>query len=602
MKGSILMVFCVSAVALRAAATDDSGPRLVSGPDGGWRTAGLPYTAHISAQGCLDSLKVGDFDFIAAGGKYPSGIYLADGNIAIPFSSAAASGDTLKADSERGSLTIRFLPAGLELTVMNRSITNDRHCLWMDVTRDIARIKALGRAIEYDTPLKTSINSDVRLIGKNRSSVSFGEPRSYQLSASGQMIPENNRYLLKFPGVRIDSISTFSMPIATAPRLEDGVTIKVKCDKEDLTFWSDDPRELTTVLTNPYVTESFRASVILRLRSYLTREVVKEMRRRVSLGGRETKELTWTLADLEPMLYIAEVWAESGKYKALCCAPRFVFNASELLPPKMPEDFDRFWKRTLEEQAKIPLDLKIEKVKEQGAHEVHKFSFAGLLGYRCYGWLTLPKNKSRKWPAVLVLPPAGMRSQPIPIFPNAVGMRININTVDVDLPEHKYDWRTWPAPYLVTGILDRDYYCLRFGYAAIVRAAEVLAARPEVDKARIRVTGSSQGGGLVFIAAGLYPGFESAKAIKPGLCRLDWNLDYLQPPFFPIAVDAYSRPEITRTLKYFLPSHFARRIECPIAVSLGLYDDVTPAVGVFCAYNAIPGDKKTIEIDPHAGH
>ena len=132
------------------------------------------------------------------------------------------------------------------------------------------------------------------------------------------------------------------------------------------------------------------------------------------------------------------------------------------------------------------------------------------------------------------------------------------------------DWKTaasWPAPYLVTGILDRYHYSLRFGYAAIARAYEVLAAREEVDPKQIRVQGSSQGGGLALIAAGLVPGaFTSATARKPGLCRLDWNLDYLNPPFFPIAATEDGKPMIHATLWYFLPSHFARRITCPVEV------------------------------------
>ena len=69
--------------------------------------------------------------------------------------------------------------------------------------------------------------------------------------------------------------------------------------------------------------------------------------------------------------------------------------------------FDEFWQGTLKEQEAVPLDLQIEKVRDEAAHTVHKFNFAGLLGLRCYGWLTIPKDASRKWPGVLVLPPAG---------------------------------------------------------------------------------------------------------------------------------------------------------------------------------------------------
>jgi hypothetical protein len=77
------------------------------------------------------------------------------------------------------------------------------------------------------------------------------------------------------------------------------------------------------------------------------------------------------------------------------------------------------------------------------------------LGHRAYGYLTVPQDKSKKYPAVLILPSSGVHSLQPPSFGNddRVGMAINIAWVDVDLPPDQYDWRTWPAPYLVTGIL-----------------------------------------------------------------------------------------------------------------------------------------------------
>ncbi len=392
--------------------------------------------------------------------------------------------------------------------------------------------------------------------------------------------------------------------IATGSRPEDRVKVTPKALTKDFTYWSGEPQPFYTVISNMMPDKSFSGTMILSLKSYLTKDVKQEMRQPVSLAKQETKTLIWTLEKLEPGLYIAECYVEYKRKRGLCCSSRLVFNAGALIPPDPPPDFNAFWQRTLKEQAKIPVDLKMTKVKDYGKSELYKFNFAGLLGYRCYGFLTVPKDKSKKYPAVLILPSAGMRGQVAPSFPGGdrVGMVININTVDVDLPEDQYDLWTWPAPYLVTGILDRDHYSLRFSYAAVVRAAEILAARPEVQADNILVTGSSQGGGLTFIAACLYPKFKAAVANMPGLCRLDWNFEYLNPPYFPIAANAETRPKISRTLQYFDAVHFARQVTCPIWVSLGLYDDVTPSIGVFCAYNVIPTQNKRIMVQPFTGH
>ncbi len=577
---------------------------LVPDPAGGWQSRGLPYKVRIAKEGYVESLVVGGFDYLAATARGPRGFYLADGSKSLPFTQAKVHGDTLTASNANGKLVLRFRATGVDLTLTNRSIS-DGHCLRLGLSRKLARIRLLGRATEPALPLKRGLHgSAIRFIGANGSSITLGETSSYHLGAAGIVLPAKTRYEVKMPYVRSGREQTFHLRLAAPPHLDDGIRVTATTNRQDNTFWTTtEPCILRASCANVAADQPFNATLVLRLRNYLTGIVTREQTNTIALKGGETKVFSWRLKDLPPMLYMAEIWVERHGRKGLCASPRIVYHANAISPPPAPEDFDAFWKRTLAEQKKIPLDLKLNKVKDQGQHQVYKFSFAGLLGYRCYGWLTLPKDKSKKWPGVLVLPPAGMRSQPIPIFKDAVGMRININTVDVDLPEDQYEWRTWPAPYLVTGILDKDHYCLRFGYAALVRAAEVLAARPEVDARQIRVEGSSQGGGLSIIAAGLYQGFESAAARKPGLCRLDWNLDYLQPPFFPIAVSTNSRQMIHSTLKYFLPCHFARHIKCPINISLGIYDDVTPGVSVFCAYNAIPATtKKRLEVDPRGAH
>jgi cephalosporin-C deacetylase-like acetyl esterase len=397
---------------------------------------------------------------------------------------------------------------------------------------------------------------------------------------------------------------TGAMAVQQPSRLmaEDAVKVTAGAPTADFTYASGEPQPFTAEFTN-ISSGAFSADVVLRLKPYLPQVAAREMKQKLSLKKNEAQTLTWTLEKLEPSIYTAEVWLEQESGRRLCASFRLAFNTAAMLPPPAPDDFDDFWRKTLEEQAKIPADLQIAKVKDQGKSEVFKFSFAGLLGHRCYGYLTVPLDKSKKYPAALILPSAGVHSIQPPSFggDDRVGMAINIAWVDVDLPKEQYDWRTWPAPYLVTGILDKEYYSLRFSYAACVRAAEILAARPEVDAANMLVTGSSQGGGLTLIVAGLYPKFKAAVANVPALCRLDWMLE-LPPPYFPIAVNAETRPLIVATLRYYDAVHFARRIRCPIWISIGLLDDVTPPMGVFGAYNVIPVSQKKLMVQPFTGH
>lgn len=564
----------------------------------GWKTVGLPYQAHINHCGQLDSLKVGNFEYISKNAEPGKGLHIVDKEKAIEFSSIEIKEDSLSMIGVKANLNIQFLPTEIKVSIQNLKIDHGQ-CLRMNTNQKVSRIKSMNQAVEYKSPLEKNLYTEARLIGVNQSSITFGEAKSYHLNSGYLVSPRANDNLVKFPWVAKTSLSIFTILISSQPNIGDAIGVSFECDKKDFTFWDNKNKKLLTTISNPNPEKDVDAHLLLYIRSYLTKKVSKKIKRKLYLAAKQTKNITWEISNLDPMLYIAELWIKKGKQEELCSASRFVYDAENIVAPNEPEDFDTFWQRTLKEQKKVPIDLKIKKIKGEKEHDVYHFSFAGLLGYRCYGWLTVPKGRPKKHSAVLVLPPAGNRSQPIPIFKDKVAMSININTLDVNLKE--YDVATWPAQYLVTGILDKEKYCLRFGYAAIVRAAEILAARPEVDKKHISVRGSSQGGGLAFIAAGLYPGFKSATCSKPGLCRLDWNLNYLNPAFFPIAFNHYTYASIETTLKYYLPSHFAKRIKCDVFVDFALYDDVTPCVGAFCAYNAILS-KKSIEIDPHGTH
>ena len=583
----LLMILSLASLGIGAAAA----PTLVADPAGGWRTVGLPYSAHFSSEGYLESLQVGDFDFVKASPNPAHGLYFATGETRLPFTSARLADEALVVGTDQARLTIRCLPDRLELSVENLGL-DDGMFGRLELSAAVARLKSPVTGVEYALPPQL-VSEKMRLIAPSGASLTL--PGTY-------LYPQGEGFLVKLPWLREGlPATTWALEIVPKPLLEDALKVESKAATEDCTYWSGGPQPFTTAVTN-LSDGPFHGAVRLQLRNYLTKET-RELRQAIDLGRGDAKTLSWTIDGLEPALYLAEMWVVRGPDRRLVATTRLVYHAGAIAPPPLPADFDAFWKATLEEQARVPLDLNVTKVKDQGKSEVFKFSFAGLLGYRIYGYLTVPQDKSRKYPAELILPSSGLHSIQIPTYPNddCVGMAINISNMDVDLPPDQYDWRTWPAPYLVTGILDKEYYSLRFCYAGMVRATEVLAARPEVNADDILVTGSSQGGGLTLVAAGLYPHYRAAVANVPGLCRLDWNFEILNPPYFPIAASVETRPMVSVTLKYFDAVQFARRINCPIWVSLGLMDDVTPAMGVFCAYNAIPG-KKQILVQPLVGH
>ena len=58
---------------------------------------------------------------------------------------------------------------------------------------------------------------------------------------------------------------------------------------------------------------------------------------------------------------------------------------------------------------------------------------------------------------------------------------------------------------------------------------------------------------------------------------------------------------VLQTLTYFDNVNLTPRIRCPVLVSCGLRDTISPPENVFAAYNRIRS-KKRIEVYPFAGH
>lgn len=588
-----LMLAALMTVPVPDAAAEPARPVIKPAAGGGWEVTTPAYTARVSAQGSLESLQSGGYEWLAAPKSPTHGLLLAiDATNRSPASAKPADGGIL-AQGEGFTVLYLFHSTAVEIIQGNRGLPSPGS-LGLALNPALATARDADTGAAFDIPALKHLSGHLRLLAPGGASLTTTD-------ASCAM--KDSHWLLSFPGAPRDGESRRLLELNPSLDIADRVVIRPVLPTADHTFWSRAPVMFTAEVAHA-AGGPMNGECAFVLRSFLTREVVREQVRPLALSPGSTHLYEWPVENLAPGMYVAEWEVRQESNRGVAARARFAFDAAAILPPPPPDDFDAFWADTLTEQAAIPEDLQIKLHDSPGESEVYKFSFAGLLGHRCHGWLTVPKDKGKKVPGVLILPPSGLRRFNPASFPKGdrVGMVISINTLDVDLPDSDYDWATWPAPYLVHGILSKHRYWLRYSFAALVRAAEIMARRPEVQADNILVTGSSQGGGLTLVAAGLYPKFKAAVAGVPAFCRPDWNLLHLNPPYFPIAANLNDRPMILRTLSYYDPAQFARRIRCPTWITLGLMDDVTPSMGVFCAYNVIPGTTKSLTVVPWGGH
>lgn len=279
-----------------------------------------------------------------------------------------------------------------------------------------------------------------------------------------------------------------------------------------------------------------------------------------------------------------------------------------------PADFDAFWAKGMADLAAIPLDaqMKDEPRKSSAKWTMYRVSFASI-GRRVNGWLSVPKPGRGPWPALVSVPGAGC-DQPPTGDPNRVVLRLSVFPYELSLDKvanrRKFDelnagYRTKYGvpryPFAGMDLLPREYFYYPVILGA-VRAVRWLAERPEVDRAHISYSGSSQGGAFGLYLAGLAGDvFEEVYAEVPALTdTLGWLKGRVggwpHPELEWFGCDEKARDaRIVQVMPYFDGCNFAARAKCPVRIVAGLADWVCPPSAVCAAYNRIPRtDRKLV--------
>lgn len=275
-----------------------------------------------------------------------------------------------------------------------------------------------------------------------------------------------------------------------------------------------------------------------------------------------------------------------------------------------PDDFLRFWDFNKRKLRRVPMDVQLTKSMAHSTPgmSVFKISLANILGTRVYGWLGVPHARGPH-PAMLTIPAAGVGPTPPGLVNWAergfLAMAVSVHDYDVDLTEEEYEeleetvLADYPRRFPESR---RTYYFLRT-ILGIQRSLDFLTSVPYVDNDGRRhawdgrnlvVIGSSQGGGLALIAAGLDDRVSAVAANVPALCDHTGKF-HDRPSGWPRLIPD-DDPVVTDVAGYFDAVNFARYIKRPALVAVGLVDTSCPPTTVLSAFNAIPGDKELMSL------
>lgn len=277
----------------------------------------------------------------------------------------------------------------------------------------------------------------------------------------------------------------------------------------------------------------------------------------------------------------------------------------------VPADLDSFWAATLADARSHELNASFTPVDSVlTVIDTFDVSFAGFGGSPVRGWLHLPAGRSGRLPVVVeYVGYGGGRglAHERHLYAAAGYAHFVMDTrgqgstwIVGDTPDPQAGSAPAHPGFMTQGILDPATYYYRRVYTDAVRAIEAARAHPEVDAARVVVTGGSQGGALTLAAASLVPDVIAAMTDVPFLADFPRAITFVDTdPYGEIVryLKAHRDhvEQVLSTLAYFDVAVLGRRASAPALFSVGLMDQICPPSTVYAAYNHYGGPKEIRE-------
>ena len=270
------------------------------------------------------------------------------------------------------------------------------------------------------------------------------------------------------------------------------------------------------------------------------------------------------------------------------------FSPEELRPTtKRPADFKEFWEKELKKVAEQPLDPRITLLPEKCTSNVNVYHISfrnNWAGSRIYGILCIPKDTSRKYPAILKVPGAGVRAYHGEVSLASQGvitLEIGIHGIPVNLPNEAYTIGGGPLlNYHDKGLEYKEDYYYKRVYLGCKRAVDFIYSLPEFDGKNVMTFGGSQGGALSLVTTAIDRRIKGAVCFYPAFCDMEgyphgraggWPHMFKKPQ--------YCNPQAVETIRYYDVANFVADIQVPVFMSFGYNDTTCPPTTSYSVMN-----------------
>ena len=300
--------------------------------------------------------------------------------------------------------------------------------------------------------------------------------------------------------------------------------------------------------------------------------------------------------------------------------PRFDLSLPELEAyrpdVREPADFDAFWDETLTASRAAGGEVEMTPVATPlSSFDVFDLTFPGFAGEPIKAWFMVPAGATEPLPAVVEYVGygggRGLPSERLP-WPSTGRAYLIMDTRGQgstwsrgDTPDPHGSGPAHPG-FLTKGVHDPAEYYYRRVFTDAVRAVDAVRTLPQVDPARVAVTGGSQGGGITLAAAGLCDGLVAAMPDVPFLCHFERAIGLTDTDPYGemvryLAIHRGAQERVFDTLSYFDGVNFEKRATAPGLFSVGLMDQTCPPSTVYAAFNNYAGPHE-IEVYSHNQH
>ncbi len=289
------------------------------------------------------------------------------------------------------------------------------------------------------------------------------------------------------------------------------------------------------------------------------------------------------------------------------------FEVQKIQPTvKLPSDFESFWSNAIADARKIPLDPIMTEIPEQSNEKVKVYAVNfqnNMKDGRLYGVLTVP-NKEGKFPAVLLVPGAGIRPYNAnKDFENEdiITLNMGIHGIPVDLPKELYSSLAKASlfEYPFMNLNSKDHYYYKRVYVGCVKAVDFIFGLDKFNGQDVAVSGGSQGGALAIVTAALDPRIKYLRSNYPALCDLTGYL-HQRAGGWPHILNQQNAPRYQAekyidNLAYYDVVNFARFVKVPGFYTWGYNDETCPPTSYYSAFNMITAPKELL-VKKETGH